>query len=176
MLSCDKTCALPSHRFGGKLVSCVATLVDFAHFHETGHSVTGLDYHAWELGPMPVDVHQEWDTMRDDLAAAIEIVPERVVDYERETVRPRRPFDESAFSRRELRILRNPAERFRDDFSTPLVHLTHAEQGPWSRIWDSGRGNNERIPYGLIIEESERGRSAGEAANLRMLDVLSRLR
>jgi uncharacterized phage-associated protein len=142
-------------------------LLDFAHFRETGHSVTGLDYHAWELGPVPVDVYQEWDTLRDDLAAAIDIVPERVVDYERETVRPKRPFDESAFTKRELRLLRELAERFHDDFSKPLVHLTHAEQGPWSKIWDSGRGKNERIPYGLVIEDDERGQSAAEAARLR---------
>jgi uncharacterized phage-associated protein len=142
-------------------------LLDFAHFRETGHSVTGLDYHAWELGPVPVDVYQEWDTLRDDLAAAIDILPERVVDYERETVRPKRPFDESAFTKRELRLLRELAERFHDDFSKPLVHLTHAEQGPWSKIWDSGRGKNERIPYGLVIEDDERGQSAADAARLR---------
>lgn len=142
-------------------------LLDFAHFKETGHSVTGLDYHAWELGPVPVDVYQEWDTLRDDLAAAIDIVPERVIDYERETVRPKRAFDESAFTKRELRILRELAERFRDDLSKPLVRLTHAEQSPWCKIWDAGRGKNERIPYALVLDESERGRSALEASDLR---------
>lgn len=143
-------------------------LLDFAHFRETGHSVTGLDYHAWKLGPVPVDVYQEWDTLSDDLAAAIDIVPERVIDYERETVRPKRAFDPAAFSKRELRLLDSLARRFRDDLSKPLVNITHEEQGPWAKIWDSGRGNNERIPYALALDTSgERAVAARESADLR---------
>jgi len=26
---------------------------DFKHFRQTGKSVTGLDYYAWEMGPVP---------------------------------------------------------------------------------------------------------------------------
>lgn len=143
-------------------------LLDFAHFRETGHSVTGLEYHAWKLGPVPVDVYQEWDTLGEDLAAAIDIVPERVIDYERETVRPKRDFDGGAFTKRELRILKDLADRFHDDLSKPLVNITHEEQGPWAKIWDSGRGNNERIPYSLALDESgARADSARELADLR---------
>jgi hypothetical protein len=28
-------------------------VVDFTHFRETGRSVTGLDYQAWKMGPVP---------------------------------------------------------------------------------------------------------------------------
>lgn len=142
-------------------------LLDFAHFRETGHSVTGLDYHAWRLGPVPVDVYQEWDTLGEDLADAIDIVPERVIDYERETVRPKRAFDEGAFTKRELRLLHELSRRFHDDYSKPLVNITHEEQGPWAKIWDSGRGNNDRIPYALALEsEGKRAESARESADL----------
>jgi uncharacterized phage-associated protein len=143
-------------------------LLDFTHFRQTGHSVTGFDYHAWELGPVPYDFYQEWDTLRDDLAAAIEIVPEKVINYTRELVHPKREFEGREFSKRELKIMRSLAERFYDDMSKPLVNITHAERGPWAKIWDEGRGKNERIPYALAIEDSDPNReSALEVASLR---------
>jgi uncharacterized phage-associated protein len=143
-------------------------LLDFEHFRQTGHSVTGFDYHAWELGPVPYELYQEWDTLHPDLAEAIEIVPDRVIDYTRELVRPKRRFDDSQFTKRELKIMSSLAERFRDDMSKPLVNITHSERGPWSKIWDDGRGKNERIPYVLAIEDSDQHREAAlEAASLR---------
>ena len=42
-------------------------LLDFAHFRETGRSVTGLDYHAWKMGPVPFDLMQEWDNLEAPL-------------------------------------------------------------------------------------------------------------
>ena len=59
-------------------------LLDFAHFRETGRGVTGLDYRAWKMGPVPLDLMQEWDQLEPDMARAIDIVPEKVIDYIRE--------------------------------------------------------------------------------------------
>lgn len=56
-------------------------LLDFAHFRQTGRSVTGLDYHAWKMGPVPLDLMQEWDQLEADMATAVKIVPEKVIDY-----------------------------------------------------------------------------------------------
>ena len=135
-------------------------LLDFAHFRETGKSVTGLDYSAWMMGPVPVTFYEEWDDMQADMASAIEIVPERVIDFVRETVRTRVPFDDSHFTPRELRLMRELAERFRDDMSRPMINVTHAESGPWSAIWDNGRGRNERIPFNLAIPSDDPQRDA----------------
>ncbi len=41
-------------------------LLDFQHFRATGRSVTGLDYRAWELGPVPFPLVQEWDAFKPD--------------------------------------------------------------------------------------------------------------
>jgi hypothetical protein len=41
-----------------------------------------------------------------------------------------------------------------------LINFTHAERGPWDKIWDSGRGNNERIPYTLAISDDDPNRAA----------------
>lgn len=135
-------------------------LLDFAHFRESGLSVTGLDYNAWKFGPVPVPLMQEWEQLGPDLAAAVSIEPERVIDYVRETVVPRVAFDESLFTKRELRLMRALATRFRDEMTRPMVNYAHAERGPWDKIWDGGRGEFERIPYSLAVPDDDPNRDA----------------
>jgi len=130
-------------------------LLDFEHFRQTGRSVTGLEYHAMKMGPVPMALYQEWDTLQPDLADAIEIVPERVIDFVREAVRPRRAFDASHFTPREVRLMQQLVDRFSNDFSQPMINVTHSERGPWSAIWDNGRGALMRIPYGLAIRDDD---------------------
>lgn len=135
-------------------------LLDFAHFRETGRSVTGLDYLAWRLGPVPIELAQEWDELEPDLAAAIEIVLEQVFDHVRERVVPRVGFDDSHFTRRELSLLRQLAEQYATDLSQPMVNVTHADRSPWATIWDGGRGSNQRIPYTLAVSVDAPNREA----------------
>ncbi|MGL6222011.1 MAG: Panacea domain-containing protein [Steroidobacteraceae bacterium] len=135
-------------------------LLDFEHFRQTGQSVTGLDYVAWKLGPVPVELAQEWDQLEPDMAAAIEIVPEKVIDYERERVIPKVRFDDSLFSRRELAMMQRIVDRHAKDLSRPMVNVTHEERGPWASIWDNGRGFNDRIPYMLGVTDSTPNRDA----------------
>lgn len=127
-------------------------LLDFEHYRQTGRSVTGLEYHAWKMGPVPTDFYQEWDDLAPDLAGAITIEPTKVIDYVREEVIPRQAFDDAHFSKRELRIMQTLAERFREEMSRPMVDVTHREFGPWAAIWDEGRGKDQRIPYQLAID------------------------
>lgn len=135
-------------------------LLDFAHYRVTGRSVTGLDYVAWKLGPVPVELAQEWDQLEPDMAAAISVVPEPVIDHVRERVVPRVQFDDSLFTRRELGLMQLIARQHAKDLSKPMVNVTHEERGPWAAIWDNGRGFNERIPYTLGVPESAPHRDA----------------
>lgn len=135
-------------------------LMDFEHFRQTGRSVTGLEYRALRMGPVPMDLFEEWEALQPDFAEAVEIVPEQVFDYVRDSVRPRRAFDDSHFSPRELQIMQALADKFQDEYSRPLINYTHAELGPWSAIWDSGRGNLQPIPYRLALAEGDANREA----------------
>lgn len=135
-------------------------LLDFSHFRETGRNVTGLDYRAWKLGPVPFELMQEWDQLESDLSEAVEIVPEQVIDFIRERVVARRCFEDRYFTPRELRLMHELAKRFRTELTQPLVNFTHAERGPWDKIWDDGRGNNERIPYTLAVLDGAMDRDA----------------
>lgn len=141
-------------------------LLDFEHFRQTGRSVTGLEYRAWKLGPVPTVLFQEWMAPEPDFAAALDIVPEKVIEYERLKVVPRTNFDDRHFTRRELRLMDELAQRFHDELTRPLVNYTHAELGPWAKIWDGGQGSNERIPYSLAVADDDpHGKAVLEAAS-----------
>lgn len=135
-------------------------LLDFHHFRLTGRSVTGLEYHAWKHGPVPIELMQEWEAFEPDLAAAIAVVPELVYDHDRFRVDARVEFDDQHFTKRELRLMQELAERHRDDMTPLLVGLTHEERGPWDKIWDSGRGKDQRIPYALAVPDDDPNRDA----------------
>ena len=135
-------------------------LLDFTHFRETGRSVTGLDYRAWKMGPVPLELMQEWDELEADMASAISIVPEKVIDLIRERVVPKVAFDDSLFTRHELRLMRELSSNFENELTKPLIGFTHEERGPWYKIWDGGRGNDERIPYTLAVPDSDPNRNA----------------
>src|SRR5690606_9485166 len=73
-------------------------LLDFRHFKETGRSVTGLEYQAWEKGPVPRDLYDEWLFPEEDFSRAVSVVEERVYDMARERVVARREPDETVFT------------------------------------------------------------------------------
>ena len=104
---------------------------------------------------MPAAFFQEWEQWQADFAAAIEIQPERIFDYDLLKVVPKVEFDDSHFTPRELRLMQALADRFREERSQPLINFTHAELGPWSKIWDSDRGFNQHIPYALAIPDAD---------------------
>jgi uncharacterized phage-associated protein len=133
-------------------------LLDFYHFRATGRCVTGLEYRAWKHGPVPFGLEQEWDGFEPDLAAAIDVVPEPVYDYDRLRIEPKAEFDPRHFTKRELQLMQELAERHHDEMTRPLIGLTHEERGPWDKIWDGGHGNDARIPYALAVPDDDPNR------------------
>ena len=127
-------------------------LLDFEHFRQTGRSVTGLEYRAWKLGPVPILLMQEWEQPHPDFLESLRIEPEPVFDHVRQTVRPLAEFDDRHFSRRELCLLEHFANEFRDALSQPMIDATHAEGLPWVKVWTE-QGMNAPIPYDLAVDE-----------------------
>ncbi len=127
-------------------------LLDFEHFRQTGRSVTGLEYHAWKLGPVPILLMQEWEQPAPDFLESLRIEPEPVIDHVRQMIRPVAEFDERHFSRRELRLMEYFANDFRDALSQPMIDATHAEGLPWVKVWTE-QGMNAPIPYDLAVEK-----------------------
>lgn len=130
-------------------------LLDFEHFRQTGRSVTGYDYQAWKFGPVPVDLMEEWEQLEPDLAQIVRIVPEPVVDFVRYNVKPNdgAEFDDSEFTPRQLRIMNELVEKYRDTLSATMIDVTHAQNGAWDKVWQDGNGARQPIPYALGIAD-----------------------
>lgn len=130
-------------------------LIDFEHFRRTGRSVTGYQYEAWKFGPVPASLMEEWEEFGDDLHELVHVEPEPVFDYIRMTVKPNNgvEFDDSHFTPRQLEIMQEVAERYRDEMSDKMIDVTHEQNGAWDKIWKDGEGAREPIPYELSIPE-----------------------
>jgi uncharacterized phage-associated protein len=132
-------------------------LLDFQHFRETGKSVTGLDYQAWKFGPVPVKIMESWEDPDTPVATGCHIEDERVIDHIRHTVKLDHgtEFDDSDFSRRQLRIMHELVERYRDTYSPAMIDVTHQENGAWDKVWCNGRGAFQPIPYDLAVPDDD---------------------
>ena len=130
-------------------------LLDFEHFRQTGKSVTGYDYQAWKFGPVPVDLMEEWEQLEPDLSRVVHIVPELVVDYTRHTVKANdgAEFDDSELTPRQLRIMSDLLDKYRDTMSATMIDVTHAQNGAWDKVWLDGKGAHQPIPYALGIAD-----------------------
>lgn len=130
-------------------------LLDFEHFKLTGRSVTGLRYYAWQMGPVPVSVEAEFAEPARDFQQAVQVVSEGEFDYRRLQVKPKRKFDASHFSKRELKLLEEIAARYRNKTAKQMVEVTHESNGPWERVWQGGAGQNQEIAYELALSGSD---------------------
>jgi uncharacterized phage-associated protein len=145
-------------------------MLDFEHFRETGKSVTGLEYEAWQHGPVPAELMREWNAMKSDIASVVEIVPEPQFDYVRSTVKALDgvEFNDENFTPRQLRILSVIADQYLAEKSQKMIDLTHVQNGAWDRVWANGAGSHKPIPYDLAVADEAPNRdlvleSASEA-------------
>jgi uncharacterized phage-associated protein len=67
-------------------------LLDFEHFRETGRSVTGLDYYAWKMGPVPVQLYNELEDPKDDFRTSIGLTCKKKIEYPTLMIEPKRDF------------------------------------------------------------------------------------
>lgn len=127
--------------------------LDFIHFRETGKSVTGLNYYAWQRGPVPADLFFEIKNgPNDDLDSAISF-SEIVEDSGRTPtqIRGRKRFESAYFTRREKRILEELAFVFLDATAEEISEVSHLPGTPWQRTKDE-KGENKLIDYFLAAD------------------------
>lgn len=129
-------------------------LLDFEHFKATGKSVTDLEYQAWELGPVPVALADEWENLPEDLSAAVAIKYEPVISYVRQKIVPNPgvTFERDQLTPRQVRMLEDLATKYKNFTSEQMVELTHEPNGPWDKVWNGSLGSYEKIPYSLAVE------------------------
>jgi uncharacterized phage-associated protein len=122
--------------------------LDFRHFKETGKSVTGLDYYAWGMGPVPKDIYEELsEKMKPDLKQAIQDLPKEGF----QKIRSKKKFDPKYFSGREMKLLEEISFIFKDAKADDMVESTHLKNEPWDRTLKE-KGEFQKIDYMLSID------------------------
>ncbi len=137
-------------------------LLDFEHFRQTGRSVTGLNYEAWDMGPVPKYLYEMIDThqMREqiemtennnlDLSKVFSIDTVKInKDMIRTEFKPRVSFNEKLFSIREVRIIKEIANSYKEKKSKDMTEITHNKQGLWYKTYC--RKKYDSIDYLTIL-------------------------
>ena len=131
--------------------------LDFEHFRDTGRSVTGLDYFAWKMGPVPKSLFEELEAGDVTWGTTVRF-SKKTLSGDKGwmlTVHPLAPFNAELFSRRELRLLNKLAEEFRDTEAEEMVEATHLENSPWDKVWSKEERKQAQIPYAYALRAQE---------------------
>jgi uncharacterized phage-associated protein len=125
--------------------------LDFIHFKQTGRSVTGLKYFAWEKGPVPPDLFYELGDPKDDLRDHVAILPSAPGEFLQ--MKPRKKFDPKFFSKRELRIMTKIADIFKEANADDMMEVSHLPNEPWDKTKKS-KGLSSEIDYMLSLDNT----------------------
>lgn len=127
--------------------------LDFEHFRQTGFGVTGLDYKAWPMGPVPSALWHEINHGGDEdlrkAVSVVEIKDDLTGALARRVITARATFDKSYFSKRELQIMEALAEIFSEIEGNDMSQFSHYRNLPWRKVFKKGEGNRQSIPYEL---------------------------
>jgi uncharacterized phage-associated protein len=131
--------------------------LDFEHFKQTGRSVTGMDYYAWPMGPVPVDLYGEMDAPEQDLAESFRF-EERPVRNGEQTMlimTPQQQFSGDHFSKREMKILLSLSEQYEATHAEDMIEATHLKSLPWHKVYVEEGKRQELIPYSLAVNAED---------------------
>ena len=133
--------------------------LDFYHFKQTAKSVTGLEYFAWEQGPVPKELFEELSgNMKVDLKDAISLASTE--DFQK--IVPKKKFNEDYFTNREKKLLKDLSYVFRDAKAEEMVEVSHLRNEPWDKTLKE-KGPRQKIDYMLSIDDEENSLSYNEA-------------
>lgn len=153
LIEAVKFFSLHTRKLGKTKLYKLLYFLDFTHFRDTGRPVTGLDYFAWPMGPVPVTLHEELPEPRDDWNGNCNFKLIPVGTGEMLTVNAESDFSPQHFSKRELRIMQALADEFRTATAEEMVERTHLENLPWHQIYEVEKRRQEQIPYSMSLRK-----------------------
>ena len=132
--------------------------LDFQHYQDVGRSVTNLEYCAWKMGPVPVELFNQIKNEDPELVQHIEISKEKFAGGQKELLRitPRFQFDPKVFSKRELKIMSDLAEKHKNHDADQMIEETHLENLPWHQVYNIEGRRQKQIPYEYALRKSEK--------------------
>lgn len=136
---------------------------DFMHFRETGYSITGLNYFAWENGPVPYTLYNKLkdENLPDEFKDYIQIVKKgnnKIIHK----ICPKISPDMSVFSKREKMILKKVSEYFYNYKANEMSEISHLKGKPWDKT-RKYKGKSKKIDYVLSLDKSPESITKEEA-------------
>lgn len=145
----------------GKTKLCkLLYFLDFMHFRETSKSVTGLDYFAWDFGPVPVDFYMEMNNPLPDLVKSV-YIPD-TSDKSFTNLKAKKKFDDKYFTKREIQLLEKISYIFEEALAEQMVETSHLPNHPWDKTIQS-KGEKAKINYFLALDKAADSLSLEEA-------------
>ncbi len=116
---------------------------DFIHYKKTGFSISGAEYVAIQMGPVPLNFSSifEYAAMQD----AIDITYQEFHNGgmgESFTPNPRHPFDPLLFSQEEMASLKIVVDRFKNASTADIIKISHEETA-----WSDNYNEKKKISY-----------------------------
>lgn len=136
--------------------------LDFIHFKQLGYPSIGLEYYAFDKGPVP---REFWSEIKDgnvpeDFEGKLALIPkaDALPPYDKEIeVHAIEKADLSIFTPREIEILEDLTFIYKEANARDISEVTHLPKQPWD-ITRKTTGKNKLIDYlSSIDEKSEIG-------------------
>ena len=128
--------------------------LDFEIYRKTGRSVTGLDYYAWEKGPVPVALFNMIENKDPDLYKAIEVVKSNNPKIQKVNFNPKIQMDKDLFSINEMKAMKTFAKIFKDEKANEMIEISHGKGKFWDRVYNQEGKKKGLIPYHYILEDN----------------------
>jgi hypothetical protein len=128
-------------------------LLDSEHYQETGRSVTGYVYEAWQMGPVPVELDRAMKKHDPELLEHFDL--KRQAGSEKKNwiwLESKHPFEAKYFSKKQLQLLQNLVDRFDLATGTEMEAWTHRAGTPWHQVWMVENKNKAVIPYEYTLK------------------------
>ena len=127
---------------------------DCEFYTQTGFSSTGLDYYAWQQGPVPKDV---WHNLHGDndllnLKKSVRVLQVRDDDLQM-AITPTQKFDGTEFTDLELELLEQISFMYQELTATQISTLSHEKDKPWD-VTRNTKGDKTLIDYNLSLPKS----------------------
>ena len=130
--------------------------LDFEHYRDIGRNVTGLDYYAWPMGPVPKQLHEYLDEPEKHVGDFIQVAARRIGnDRSFIEITPKVEFDHRFFTIREMKLLGDLSKEYYSARAEDMVEATHLENMPWHSVYEKEGRRQALIPYEYALRKGE---------------------
>ena len=131
--------------------------LDFEHYKQIGRSVTGLDYYAWKMGPVPTRLYNEIpNALEPDLAERVQFIAIRSKHKNHFVkIQPKQAFVPKMFSKREIRIMTELAKEYKNSLADDMIEATHLENLPWHQVYCVEGNQQGIISYEYALKKAD---------------------